>query len=260
MIEIDTINAWIDYLRGLDRAPDTIRIRRGTLVAFASDYALAEVAMSDVVAWIAARPGGPARRQGHLAGLRGFYRWAVATGRLDHDPTTLIPGYHVPRPAKMPAPEHILAAGLSAAGDLTRRALLLGAYQGLRRAEIAAVHSDDVTDGWLTVLGKGQRRRRIPIHPLLRDDLAALDGWAFPSPRCPGEHVSPGTIARWITEALGDGWTPHSLRRRLGTRSYRASRDIRAVQQILGHASVATTQLYVYADEDSLIAALGAVA
>jgi len=260
MTDTELVTAWIDYLRGLDRAHDTIRIRRATLTAFIAEHDLAAATMTDVVAWIGAQPGGPGRRQGHLAGLRGFYRWAVAMDYADRDPTVLIPGYHVPRPSKLPVPEHVLADALSRADDRTTLAVLLGAYQGLRRAEIAAVHSNDVAGEWLTVLGKGRRRRRVPIHPLLRDRLAALDGWAFPSPRCPGEHVSGGTIARWVNDALGEGWTPHSLRRRLGTRSYRASRDIRAVQQILGHVSIASTQLYVYADDDSLTAAIRAVA
>ena len=72
--------------------------------------------------------------------------------------------------------------------------------------------------------------------------------------------MSPGTIARWVSAALGEGWTAHSLRRRLATRAYRSQHDIRAVQQILGHANISTTQIYVHADEDSLTAAIRAVA
>ena len=254
------VDEWVRWLARLGRAPETIRIRRGTMLAFAATVDIHAADSETVAEWLASQPGGPGRRQGHLAGLRGFYRWAVAVGHVDHDPTILIPGYHVPAPRKMPVPEHVLSAAIARADERTQLALLLGAYQGLRRTEIASMHSDAVAGDWLAILGKGQRWRRIPIHPLLRDRLAELDGWAFPSPRLAGEHVSPGTIARWVSAALGEGWTAHSLRRRLATRAYRSQHDIRAVQQILGHASISTTQIYVHADEDSLTAAIRAVA
>lgn len=63
-----------------------------------------------------------------------------------------------------------------------------------------------------------------------------------------------------IEAALGDGWTTHSLRHRFATQAYRATRDIRAVQQLLGHSSPTTTARYVLVDEDSLAAAVLAVA
>jgi len=260
MTNTELAAAWIDWLHALDRAPETIRLRRASLRAFAETHDLRAATPHDIALWIAAQPGGPGRRAGHLSAIRGFYRWAQAAGHVDRNPALLVPAPHVPQPHQEPAPEHVVAWALSHADDRTWLAVAIGAYAGLRRAEIAAVHSDDVSGAWLTVLGKGQRRRVIPIHPVLRARLATVDGWAFPAPGRPDQHLTPLTISRDIVAALGDPWTAHSLRRRFATQAYRACRDIRVVQQLLGHASPRTTAIYVHADEDSLTAAVLAVA
>lgn len=259
MTDADLIAAWTAWMRALDRAPVTLRLRTGTLRAFATDHELRAAGPHDIALWLALRSGGASRRAGHLAALRGFYRWAQASGHVDRNPAILVPAPYVPQPHHDPAPEHVVANALACANERTWLAVALGAYAGLRRAEIAAVHGDDVTGVWLSVLGKGGRRRVIPIHPILRPRLSALNGWAFPAAD-PGEHLTDLTVSRWITDALGAPWTAHSLRRRFATQAYRATRDIRAVQQLLGHASPRTTALYVRADDDSLTAAVLAVA
>lgn len=156
---------------------------------------------------------------------------------------------------KLPRPisEADLELALSRAEGETRLMLLLGAYAGLRASEIAAVHADDVDRGGsvLRVLGKGNKVRNVPIHPKLAPFLPA-SGWAFPSTARPGEHVTRYYIGNRLRTVLPSPWTAHSLRHRFATMVYQASQDIRAVQELLGHESIRTTEIYVKVDAGRL--------
>lgn len=90
------------------------------------------------------------------------------------------------------------------------------------------------------------------------DYVAALirgtgDGWCFPSPA--GAHLTDDHIGRLIARALPESWTAHTLRHRYATRVYRGSRNLRAVQQLLGHESILTTERYVAVHDDEIRAA-----
>jgi integrase len=135
--------------------------------------------------------------------------------------------------------------------------LALACQAGLRRAEIAALHHDDLT--WtaggpaLRITGKGARVRMVPISTALAGQLTG-DGWVFPNRN--GSHLSVSRVGELCSQALGDGWSLHSLRHRFATRAYAGSRDLRAVQTLLGHVSVATTQRYTAIDDDAVRAAM----
>ena len=251
---------FLAWLRGGNLAPSTLRLRRYTLGAFARRHAFATATTADVQCFLDDLPGGPWSRASHLAALRKFYRWAVLAGRLHHDPTLLVHAIHVPPGLPRPLPEHALAAAFAVADQPTTFALLLGSYAGLRRAEIAALHSADVSDTHLTIRGKGGVTRRVPVHPRLRPHLA-FTGWAFPSPRLSGRHVHADTIAAMVTAVLGEPWTCHQLRHLYATRIYLASgHDILVTQRLLGHSSPSTTQRYVATGMDDDLAAVLAVA
>ena len=131
--------------------------------------------------------------------------------------------------------------------------ILLATFGGLRRSEIARVHADDIEGDFLLVTGKGGRRRSIPIHPVLAPHLEIIKtrgGWAFPG-RFTG-HCHPDHVGKNLSRLLGSGWTGHTLRHRFATTAYSGSRDLRAVQELLGHASVTTTQIYTMVTVDQL--------
>lgn len=139
----------------------------------------------------------------------------------------------------------------------------LAARQGMRRAEIARVHSGDLRPdlvGWsLLVHGKGGKDRLIP----LADDVAALllalpAGWVFPG-RIDG-HLSADHVGKLIARALPGRWTAHPLRHRFATTAYAGTRDLLAVQELLGHSRPETTRQYIQLPQDSLRAALKAAA
>jgi integrase len=127
---------------------------------------------------------------------------------------------------------------------------------GMRRGEVAQVHpeQDLVQDlvGWaLVVHGKGSRKRVLPLP----DDLASLlrsapSGYLFPSPM--GGHLSPHWVGTLVSRALADGTTMHQLRHLCATEVHEQTHDLRLVQTLLGHASVATTQRYIAVDDSKV--------
>jgi integrase len=156
----------------------------------------------------------------------------------------------------------LLAHHARARGDLKGLAVLLGLYGGLRRMEIASLAWGDLTgDGWLTVTGKG-RTRTIPLHPIVlelwrklgrRQDPRALvfaGRW--------GDVVNPTTIWTWVRElSLGAGVDPvptHVLRHTALATALDNSHDLRAVQELAGHAKPETTAGYTRVRAERLVA------
>ncbi|WP_231992692.1 tyrosine-type recombinase/integrase [Mycobacterium sp. 1164985.4] len=188
-----------------------------------------------------------------------FFGWAHRAGHLSTNPAAGLPVMRAAAPSPRPAPDAVWIAAIAAAGPRVRLMLRLAAEAGLRRAEIARVHRRDLTRGptgaALLVNGKGSKRRTVPVG----DDLAAAiagdgaDGYLFPG--ADDGHPSPRYVGDLMADALPDHWTAHTLRHRFATRAYRGSRNLRAVQTLLGHSSVATTERYTAVDDDEIRAA-----
>jgi integrase len=152
-------------------------------------------------------------------------------------------------PNPRPAPDQVYRPALAAAGRRERLILRLAADHGLRRGEIAVVHSRDLVedlDGWsLVVHGKGGRERLVPLLDDVAAELRSLpDGYAFPGRD--GGHLSPRWVGRLVTRLLEGDWTTHKLRHRAATAWWEASgHDVLTVGELLGHADPKTTKLYV---------------
>lgn len=138
--------------------------------------------------------------------------------------------------------------GLRNEGRLRSRLILrLAAEAGLRRAEVARVNSRDVVDGpSLRVRGKGGHVRVVPLSDSLAAEIVGRRGYCFPSQR--GDHLTAKAVGVLASDLLGPV-ALHSLRHRFATRAYRGSRNILAVQQLLGHANLSITQRYVDCDD-----------
>lgn len=255
------IQDWLDWYSagGVSRGTLAVRRSHGLRLAAAVDPVTAST--EDIIEFLNRyRHLAPESRKSLLESVRMLYRWMLARGLRDDDPTQALRPITVPPGAPRPIPEDALRKALAAANQETTLMILLGAYAGLRRAEIARVHSDDLDGLALRVTGKGGRVRRVPIHPMLAGRLAHVRGWAFPSPVIPGRHVSPDYIANRLERVLPRPYTCHSLRHRFATSVYRATSDLRAVQELLGHSRPETTARYTLVDEDTLTAAVLAVA
>lgn len=144
---------------------------------------------------------------------------------------------------------------LTAADDRGQLILRLAAEAGLRRAEIAVVHCRDMFEdlaGWtLNVHGKGGKDRDVPLPSHLAATIRLRAGKTWMLPGDYQGHLSPRWVGKLATRVMPDEWTLHSLRHRFSSVSYEIDRDLMALRDVLGHASVATTQRYVKTPDEA---------
>lgn len=254
------LGGYFQAMAAANRSPGTIKLHRHYLAklrdAHRNPWA---VTLADLTAMLS-NPNwkGDAKKSARTV-YRGFYRWAHGTGLIDSDPSLVLPVVSVPTGTPRPTPELVARRVMADPNRRIAFMAMLAGFAGLRAAEIAQVHSDDYADGLLRVHGKGRKIRTVPI---VQADLAgmldAVDGWAFPG-RVDG-HLAPGTVSRYLSDAIDGPWTGHTLRHRAATRAYAGTLDLLAVGQMLGHARVETTQRYVLVANEALAAALRAAA
>lgn len=257
-----TLAEWRAWMICGGQSPDTVRLRTCQMRGFALDHPGGPKQPPEVlIDWMSSHPAWTVEtRRSYRSALRSFYGWMVSTGRTGSNPAAALPSIRASIPAPRPTPEDVLAVALSTADRRNQLMVLLAARQGLRRAEIAKVHSDDLTvdiSGWplLRVHGKGRKERVVPLCDDVTRRLRELPpGWAFPG-RTDG-HLSPDTVGEIIGDLLPGEWTAHTLRHRFATAAYRGSGDLLSVQQLLGHSRPETTQRYVAVEPDKLRAAM----
>lgn len=250
----EAIEQWCTWMRAGDMSPDTVRLRRYQVLRL-TEAAPGPWALSAgrLQRWLAARQWSSETRRGHVSAFRMFYRWAIEAELTEVDPTRTLPRVRPTPGVPRPAPEAAIDAALMAADARQHLMLMLGSRHGLRRGEISRIHSNDLMrspGGWsVLVHGKGRKERVVPLLPDTADALLERPaGWVFPNGK--GTHLSAGHTGVLIGRALPRGVTPHQLRHRFATVVYRRTLDIRRLQLLLGHASVATTQRYAAPDEE----------
>ncbi len=260
------IAAWTTWLRAAGRPPTTIYLRTYQLRRFAAAYPQChpwQLTVDELASWLGSFDWKPETRRSYRASLRTFYDWAHITGRIAVNPARLLPTIKLPKPKPRPAPDAAYEAALEQAGPREWMMLRLAGNAGMRRAEIAQAHSDDLwqdlTGHSIRIVGKGGRVRNVP----LLDDIAAElltwpAGYLFPG--AIDGHLSPAHVGKVVSRLLPPGWTAHNLRHRFGARTFAAERDIRAVQELLGHANLNTTQIYTPVPDGALRAAVQAAA
>jgi integrase len=102
----------------------------------------------------------------------------------------------------------------------------------------------------LIVHGKGNKTRIVPLPAAIAGELQRFNGFVFPGKE--DGHISAAWLGKLISREMPAGVSMHSLRHRFTTRAYRATRDLVAVQRILGHASPETTLVYLQLADDTL--------
>lgn len=240
--------------------------------------ALGQVKIGDLRAWMASRRGaGIAARSlaRELSAVRSFYSW------LDKAHDVTCPALHNIRapkvPARLPRPvaaedarRLIAATGHNtehwiAARDIAALTLLWGS--GLRIAEALGLRQSDAPLGeTVRVTGKGNKEREVPVLPAAR---ASVESYRALCPHVTqpidalflgarGGPLNPGILQKAMQtarQALGlpASATPHSLRHSFATHLLEAGGDLRSIQELLGHASLSTTQVYTGVDQERLM-------
>jgi integrase/recombinase XerC len=200
------------------------------------------------------KPLKPESRKSIRASLRSFYSWAYVRKLIKVDPAYPIKTIKVPHSEARQATNQQVVAGLEGASDRDRAVILLARLGCLRRAEIANLPVAARRGRVLVVHGKGDKDRNVPLPPDLLDALTVLeDGREFYFPNKQGQPIDVSTVWRIVHDKVGIN--THALRHAGATASFRSTNNIRAVQTLLGHSNVATTQRYVHVDEDELLAA-----
>lgn len=241
------------------RRQQLTRIARGLIDAGVTDPR--ETTETHLIDFFAGRNWAASTRRGHRQAARGFFAFAVKMGYTTSDPAAEIPSVKMPPPTPRPTADSVYETALAAAGPREWLMLRLAAELGMRRAEVAQTHSDDLIEdltGWSIIThGKGRRDRVIPLPDDLARELRRRGaGFYFPGNR--DGHLSAEYVGKLLARLLPVG-TMHGLRHRFASKAYAVDHDIFAVQDLLGHASPATTRNYVHIPDNRLRELVNAV-
>jgi integrase/recombinase XerD len=276
------VNSLAAYRRDLHRYEHFLRVR-----GIDDPRSVAEPIVSEYVEYLGRLPIGdgdgrlaPASIARGLVAVRSFHQFCAAEGLLDSDPSEQVGAPRVPQgiPKALDEPEvdAILRAVVGAAPRAQRdRAILEVLYAtGVRISELVGLDLGDIDldDGIARVLGKGDKERIVPMGRAACSELRTYCGdgrLALRSPRAPRRDADAvflnargGRLTRqgcWqlVRRAgqragLGERLSPHVLRHSCATHMLDHGADIRVVQELLGHASVSTTQVYTKVSPERL--------
>ena len=288
----DLLSRWCDHLRGIDAAsPATVEAYRANVAGFlrfqlahlgeeTGAALLSRVGVSEMRAWMAAERGGGLSARSlarKLSAVRTFAGWVAE--REGFDVTAILSARSPKFQRKLPRPmtedaarDMIGTAGAQAADpwlaarDTAILTLLWGC--GLRISEALGLDGASAPlPETLRITGKGGKERVLPVLPVARDAVEIYRRLC-PYDLPPGEALfrgakggplNPRIIARAVERArlqlgLPASATPHAFRHSFATHLLSAGGDLRAIQELLGHASLSTTQAYTGVDTARLMA------
>jgi integrase/recombinase XerC len=244
---------------------------------------LAQVGLRELRAWLAAQAESGAARSTiarRSAAARTFLGWATRTGRIEQDPSLRLAApqrsSHLPEVLRQADAAALMDVAAVASDDedpihlRDRAALELLYASGIRVGELTALDIDDVdlAGGVVRVMGKGGKERTVPFGgparaavqdwlALGRPKVAAADSGAALLLGRRGRRADPRqirtavhTLLEHVPQAPDLG--PHGLRHSAATHLLEGGADLRLVQELLGHASLATTQIYTHVSVDRL--------
>jgi integrase/recombinase XerC len=291
---VPVIAAWIEQLKTEKRASahtlaaygrdfaaflDFLRDHLGGLPSIAS---LAGLQPRDFRAFLAARANAELAKTSQaraLSVLRGFFRFLDRRGYAKNDALSVLRGPRLPRAVPKPLSIEDAAATLDAA-DLGQGEAWIAARDGailtlLYGCGLRLGEALDLTRreaplpglATLTITGKGNKQRLVPLLPVVGEAVAAYlalcpyrlapDGPLFVGQR--GGQLNPRLVQRLMAQlrlslGLPETATPHALRHSFATHLLGGGGDLRAIQELLGHASLSTTQRYTEIDAAGLMA------
>jgi site-specific recombinase XerD len=262
---LGAVRAYLEWLQGAETDGDPLGD------AAAKDWAVRDY--RSYLVTVAKRATATVNK--HLAALADFYTWSglgQPQGVKRHQVAR-----HAPKALEPRAKLRYLRAVEACPSARDRAIALLPLFAGTRIAEISALDIADVRlsarKGEVHLVGKGEKSRTVPVHPKLREALAA---WLADRPERPGADTAAlftsGRGTRMTTDALADvidritsaasledEVTSHRLRHTFGTELTRNGVDIVTVAELMGHASLETTRLYTRPSEADMQRAVDAL-
>ncbi len=239
---------------------------------------LASLSLGDFRAWLAqgtSKNLQATSRARAVAGVRNFFRWLDRTGQLHNNAIELLKlpkvSKRLPRPVTEIEASDIVALAKNVPLDswigLRDQALFTLLYgAGLRISEALGLRLCDLAQkDRITVTGKGDKQRSVPLLPICYETLTCYlkacpypieaKGKIFVGVR--GERLNPAIAQRHLRLLrrqlnLSDSVTPHALRHSFATHLLASGADLRSLQELLGHSSLSTTQLYTQIDAQQL--------
>jgi integrase/recombinase XerD len=257
-------------------AARTIESYASDLTQFAVSLAeqgrsLVDATAEEVRTYLAGGNWRPSTRARKAAAIRSFYRRRLVLGLSDSDPTRALAGPRLesslPRTLSVEEVESLLAKPKATPAGLRDRALLETLYgAGLRASEALSLRLQDVDleVGFVRTVGKGDKERIVPLGRMAIQAIRAYNERGRPLLGRPGTLKAPelfvnshgrrlsrqglhGIIKRYAREAgLPDDVSAHTLRHSFATHLLEGGADLRAVQEMLGHADLSTTQIYTH--------------
>ncbi len=283
-----TLQDWTRYLQHEKNVSrHTLRAYTGDVAQFIKFLAehlgqppslndLSGVALRDFRSWLARRAmegAGAASRARALSGVKNFLSWLDKQGIMHN---AAISAVRTPKqPHKLPRPLYekqaldvVRGIGDESWLDKRNRALFTLLYAcGLRIEEALSLTIRDLPrDGFLRVMGKGRKERQVPVLQIA-EDMLDIYRTACPYPEEPGRHLFLGSRGKKLNQCvaqramrdirrmlgLPETATPHALRHSFATHLLQNGANLREIQELLGHASLSTTQRYTEIDAKELM-------
>jgi integrase/recombinase XerC len=287
---IDVVAKWQSWLRyekrASERTVESYMFDVRNLFAFLNQHrgrqinlaVLSVLSLTDFRSWLAhnaAQERVASSRARAVAGVRNFFRWLDKNGHLHNNAIELLKlpktARRLPRPVTESQAQDIMALSKNVPNEnwvgLRDEALFTLLYgAGLRISEALNLTAADLSQGdRLTVTGKGNKQRNTPLLPIVREvlekylaacpyALKAEDN-LFVGER--GEKLNPAVAQRHLRQLrrqlnLPENVTPHALRHSFATHLLSSGADLRSLQELLGHSSLSSTQLYTQVDAQHL--------
>lgn len=264
---MDLLDVHIAHLRAGGYAERTITDRYELLVRMDDELpmGLCEATTDELTDWLADPTWSQWTRVTYHGHVRGFFRWACAgeDPHLDWDPSADLARPRNPNRVPHPVTEEELSAALSRSDRRWRLVIFLASYAGLRAGEISRLRREDVTEEQIRVVkGKGGRDAVLPTHPsvwaLVADMPAGLLVRTRTGRQFTGDQLS--VMARHHFDSIGMPEVHlHRFRHRYATALLRAGSDIRIVQELMRHSSLATTAGYLQVTSEQKVKAVAAL-
>lgn len=255
----EPVEDWVVWLIAGGTPPTTLRLRRGHIRGIARRSGTRhprEVTSVLLLRLCSQTAWSNEHRRGVRRSLLSFFDWGVSSGIVSENPAVKLPRVSGDIPKPRPCPDQVWREILDAADTREEMMIRLAGEVGMRRAEVARCHRDDLVRdlvGWsLIVHGKGGKQRIVPIPDRLALDIGTFchSGYLFPGNE--DGHLSAHYVGKLVSRLMPPGWSMHKLRHRFATRGLAATGDLLAVRDALGHASVATTQIYTAVATDKV--------